>query len=194
MDFNEFTACLKTGANLKLNNSLFYYCCGRDATPIISFKGQYQIYVYVDNLKQPRQEFEAVIKTLFSRLCNFDFKLVKNERLQGDELFFKCENAQLSKWQAQSGDSFFLLYLQGDATTVYQSLYFNQGCLPKCICNYRYEMPNRALLQKAESMVEYVFGHCFSCGYQLISQHHYYGDYAFNQEVKVGLYVKTADV
>lgn len=49
-----------------LANSLFYYCCGNDATPIIAFKDQYPLYVYVDTVGYGGGDFnEELKKTLF---------------------------------------------------------------------------------------------------------------------------------
>ncbi len=156
-----------------LKNSLFYYCCGKDPSPIIAFKDQFPLYVYVD-----KKDFSS---ELFDILQKEHLTFIKKEIINNSI------NSILTKWKYKD-NTFFLLYIQYDACKTYKILYGD--FFPKCICNYRYELPNRYILEVAEKNVKYILGHCFNKDYVVDKYYDYYGDYSFNQKVKIPFYKK----
>ena len=155
-----------------LKNSLFYYCSGKDVTPILAFKGDYPLYVYADLVNYGRGGFNELIGELLKRLKKASFYLLEEKKLLNGEFSFEYEQAHLSKWKDENNKEFYLLFIQGDAVNVFNGIYYcdMKETLPKCICNYRYEMNNRAQLQKAEKKVQFVLGHCFNENFAKIKE------------------------
>ena len=158
-----------------LQESMFYYCCGKDPSPIIEFKEQYPLYIYVDKRNYSEE--------LYDRLTKQSFKLnIKKELFIDDFLF-----TSFTEWSYNS-NKFYLIYIQDDACKVFKNIY--KSILPKCICNYRYEMTNRHVLETAEHKVSYILGHCFNEDFIKVKEIDYYGDYNFNRKTKITLHKK----
>ena len=162
-----------------LSNSLFYYCCGKDPSPIYAFKDKMLLYVYVD-----KKNFE---QELINRLINSGYTLKENRKVFTDNF----QSSSLYKFIIKD-KTIYLLYIQGDACAVYKTLFKN--CIPLCICNYRYEMANRTILEKVENEVMFIMGHCFNKNYTLVEEYDYFGDYSFNKKIKISLFKKEVTV
>lgn len=158
-----------------LSNSLFYYCCGKDPSPIYAFKDKMVLYIYVDKKNLSHE--------LINRLINNGYILQENKIIDNDNF----QSTSLYKFTIKD-KNIYLLYIQGDACDVYKMLFNN--CVPLCICNYRYEMTNRAILEKAETEVMFIMGHCFNKNYVLVDEYDYFGDYSFNKKIKISLFKK----
>lgn len=184
-----------------LANSLFYYCCGSDATPIIAFKDQYPLYVYVDTVGYGGGDFNEEVKRLYSRLKKSGLKKIEfihDGARYGKQLPWEdgskpvIKQSELSRWMSEEGNDFYLLYVQGDAYTVYSKLYDDNErgiILPKCICNYKYEVTpsfrndivccssseSWRLLTEIEKQVEYVMGESKDKFYKEVARFKYYG-------------------
>ena len=162
-----------------LKSSLFYYCCGKDITPICAFKNQYPLYVYADKLSTSRP-LDSTLEELYSRLKKQGFDMDGNHEPVNYDF---CVSAYLSKWK----QGFYLLYLQGDAVNVYKGLYVNT--MPKCIANCYYELGSRShFLRPYESKVSYILGHCFYPSFEKIASYDYLGDYKKSPDEKVFLF------
>ena len=55
-----------------LQESMFYYCCGKDPSPIIEFKEQYPLYIYVDKRNYSEELYDRLTKQ------NFKLSIKKN--------------------------------------------------------------------------------------------------------------------
>lgn len=152
-----------------LKESLFYYCAGKDPSPIIAFKTNFPLYVYVDKKDYSNE--------LYKRLSNHNFKLIEKQEI--------LPNTTLSVWKYNE-NTFYLIYAQNDASMAFKKIYDN--IIPKCVCNYRYELSNRSLLQQIEKRADYILGHCFDDKFIVVDEIQYYGDYSFNKDVKIKLY------
>ena len=152
-----------------LKESLFYYCCGKDPSPIIAFKNNYPLFVYADKKDYSHE--------LFKRLNKYHFNLIEKQEIS--------TNTTLSLWK-YNDDTFYLIYAVNDASKAFKEIY--DDVIPKCICNYRYELTNRHILQNAEINTQYILGHCFDENFIVVDEILYYGDYNFNKEIKIKLY------
>ena len=47
-----------------LEASLFYYCSGKDPTPVVAFGAEYPLYVYVDSLVYQRKDPDGTLQEL----------------------------------------------------------------------------------------------------------------------------------
>lgn len=116
------------------------------------------------------------------------------------------KQSELSRWLSGEENDFYLLYVQGDAYTVYSELYDDNGrgaILPKCICNFLYEvMPSCGivcydiqtsweLLTKIEKQVEYVMGERKDKSYKEIARFKYYGGYRDTESCTIPLFKRT---
>ena len=168
-----------------LENSLFYYCCGKDITPICAFKNQYPLYIYADKLSSSRT-LDGTVTELYSRLQNQGFDMDGAHKFISYDF---CSGAYLSKWK----QGFYLLYLQGDAVNIYRGLYKDK--LPKCIANCYYELGSRAYyLKPVESKVSYILGHCFYPSFEKIASYDYLGDYEKSSDEKVFLFENRSEL
>jgi hypothetical protein len=183
-----------------LANSLFYYCSGSDATPIIAFGERYPLYIYVDTVQYDNGDFYKATEKLYLRLKEAGFLKTDYVHKEG----FDRKNNQskpiikrldLTRWSSMDSGSFNLLYAQGDAPTVYCKLYSDvdrgghcNWIQPKCVCNYKYEiMPSveveclngnsKGILHHVEKRVEYIMGQANSEHYKKVGEYKYYGDY-----------------
>ena len=170
-----------------LGQSLFYYCSGKDPTPIITFGAKIPMYVYVDSLEIPKNDFKNTVRELYRRLKN-KFSLAKICNLKCTERLQKTEKAELTLWNTSLGESFVLLYIQGDASKTFESIYREESgnyIVPRYVCNYRYELYDLGILKTVEKRVEYIMGHCFDPKYRCVAEYDYYGDYDTDCKVKL---------
>lgn len=196
IDYSEIRMLIESGLpNSKLDfileKSLYYYCCGKDPTPIISFKSKFPLYVYADIIDYGVGDFQDETGELYRRLLSNSLRRDDVRKLMLPEF----KNAELTIWRTIIGKQFALLYVQGDAKKVFTRLYGNEGrqLLPKCICNYRYEITDgtsktREYLYEIEKKVEYVMGYHYSDSYRKIRGYPYLGDYTLEHKVEVDLY------
>ena len=166
-----------------LEKSLFYYCCGKDITPILAFKDKYQLYIYDDILKYKNYQKET--EQLYDRLISEGF-ILKYQKdvsiIQGNSFF---ENATFTIWQTTDNKFFSLLYIQEDCVKVFKALFFRDYLIyPKCITNIRYELTT-SFFNQIEKEVEYVLGYCFSKNHIAIGEVCYKGDYGKEKVVKL---------
>lgn len=179
-----------------LGSSLFYYCCGKDPSPIIAFGSSYPLYIYSDIVDYGSGSFDLATTKLFLRICDAGYVLVKSRKLQCAGLSNNVTNAVLTLWKthrygfplfSRENTTFCLLYVQSDAVKTFRNVYHdidkggnNNYILPKCICNYRYELVGRSdtkFLTCLLNKVEYVFGHCYNDKYKCVAEYDYFGDY-----------------
>lgn len=166
-----------------LGQSLFYYCSGKDPTPIAAFGAKTPLYVYVDINK----DFVTGTQELYDRLKNLNFYHIESHALRTTGRLQKAKNAELTLWNTDKGESFILLFVQGDAIEGFKSIYTDSinYIQPKCICNCRYELNDLDVFYQLEKRVEYILGHCYNPKYRCIQEYDYLGDYA---SFKVGLF------
>lgn len=165
-----------------LAQSLFYYCCGKDPTPIIAFGSEYPLYVYSDIINYGDGDFDNETGMLYIRLCNEGYILVERRKFVHWENF---KNVDITLWKTSQNKLFSLVYLQSDSVKVFQKVYSdstNNYIQPKCICNYRYEFSDQysyqdsySFFQQIEKRTEYILGHCSNNKYKCVSEHDYYG-------------------
>ena len=162
-----------------LNNSLFYYCCGKDPTPVAAFGAKFPLYVYSDLLNYGRGNFTQETQTLYLRLKNLNFTFL------GARSFLINENrAELTLWKSLQNEEFFILYVAGDAVKTYTQIYgLNVAYThPKCVCNMRYEM-NASFFSKVENATDYIMGYCFNKEFAPLTTYPYLGDYGKEKSV-----------
>ena len=164
-----------------LAQSLFYYCCGKDSTPIVHFGADYPLYIYSDTLFGENSDNE--IEELYRRIQNKGFILVETEKFKK---WKNVDNVYLSLWLTLDNRYFSLIYVQNDAEETFRKIYSdnNNYIQPKCICNYRDEgvFP---FISQIEKRAEYIFGYCFNGKYKSIAEYDYYGDYEKNSKVEL---------
>ena len=157
-----------------LSHSLFYYCTGKDPSPIIAFEAQFPLYIYVDLCTDP--------DLLYRRLSDRGFLL-------RDSGYIEKHLCAISVWTGENDRPFGLLYVQGNANDVFLNLYSDKTdgsfnlLLPKAVCNQRYEMPNReyTVFPSIEKRAEYIIGYCFNSKYRRVGLIDYFGDYGDNE-------------
>ena len=156
-----------------LKNSLFYYCSGKDITPILALKDRCSVFVYVDKLSG--KDFEEIIQKLFANIQKHNCVLEKKESINIETEF---KNAILSQWKSENCEKLLFLYVKGDAIKVFKSLYELNGVVvvPKCICNIKYEM-NTSYFLKIEKNIDFIMGHCYSKNHSEFLEFEYKGDY-----------------
>lgn len=166
-----------------LGNSLFYYCCGKDPTPVIAFGSQYPLYIYVDN---DATELQTTVNILNGRIQAKNYSIVESRFIPRAKWHGACI---ITKWSDQCGKCFFLIYFQEDAEKIFSRVYGYEinYVQPKCICNIRHNLRKMGIISQLEKRVQWIMGHCYNEKYYEESQHPYYGDY---QEGKVSLYCR----
>lgn len=171
-----------------LGQSLFYYCCGQDPTPIAAFGGGYPLYVYADNLTFGITDFESALRRLYDRLSEAKFLLKMKYTLKQVGRMRCAKNAEITLWRTPKREYFLLMYIQSDADKAFRSIYGENSnyIQPKCICNYRYEM-DASFFAPIEKLAQYIMGHCHNDKYRLIGEYDYLGDYGSGEQ-KVPLY------
>ena len=161
-----------------LSHSLFYYCSGKDPSPIIAFEDQFPLYIYADLRTEP--------EALYQRLSERGFTLM-------DSKIGENHSCAISVWTGESGRPFGLLYVQDNANSTYLTLFSDTNdqtynlLLPKAVCNQRYGMPNweYTVLPSIEKRTEYIIGYCFNSKYRQIGYIDYYGDYGSDSGIAV---------
>lgn len=175
-----------------LRQSLFYYCSGKDPTPIAAFGAKIPLYVYVDSFIYMKNDFFTEKAELYKRLIRLNFSLSKKIALKLRGRLKAGENAELTIWKTAQGANFALLFVQGDAEETFKSIYRGSKngnyIKPRYVCNYRYELRDKVILEQLEKRAEYIMGHCFEPNFRCIGEYGYYGDYSFGDTVKVKLY------
>ena len=175
---NNFTAALESGRMSEeekdlLGQSLFYYCSGTDPSPIVALGSTVPLYVYVDSFVYIRNGFTAESKELYSELEKTKFKKQTKLTLPSKGRLAKSQNAELTLWKTAEGEHFLLLFVQADAVEGYQSIYGNSDMnyiQPAYVCNYRYELRERGILDQLEKRVQYILGHCFDPKYRRVGE------------------------
>lgn len=165
-----------------LAQSLFYYCCGKDPTPVISFGAEYPLYIYSDIVNYGEGDFEIETKQLYRRLNDAGYKMVDILNLTKTRRWKDVENIALTQWRTPQNTVFYLVYVQNDAVKTFTKVYSDNSnyIQPKCICNYRYEFSEQDsyhFFNTVEKRTEYIFGYCSNHKYKLIGEYDYYGDY-----------------
>ena len=158
-----------------LSDSLFYYCAGKDPSPIIAFYKDYPLFIYSDLLKHRENWRDETVGVLFRRLREHGFTVseVEYANLLDGGVTALCE---------KEGASLLILYIRGDAWRCYKEIY-GEEYLPSCIANYRYEM-NSAPFGGYERLVKRIIGHAFTGVHRVALEIPYFGDYQ-GEAVKV---------
>jgi len=161
--------------------SLFYYCCGEDPTPVFAFGGEFALYVYSDIVDYGIGQLNTAVEALNERIQQKGYKL----------LFSRLVNTKtaLMQWEAQDGRCFCVLYIQGDSAKTYSGLYgaidaggHKNYIIPKCICNFRHELSyEHSAMQQAEKRASMILGYCYSDNYAPVAQYEYFGDYGHEE-------------
>lgn len=166
-----------------LTKSLFYYCAGKDITPIVNLSDKVKLFIFADLMKG--KEFNSELQVLYNRIKSANFHMMRVEMF---DLGGKYK-AQLSMWENENV-IFYLLYVLGDANKVYRQIYYGENILiPKYICNIKYEMDTSFFLT-IEKEVEYILGHVYSDNFVCDDVFEYKGDYSI-KENRVCLYKKN---
>ena len=175
-----------------LEKSLYYYCSGKDATPISVFGTDIEMYVYSDSFVYMDQDFDHAKDTLYKRINKLGFSLETTESVQPKGNLGECVHAELTLWKNERRKYFTLLYTQSDSVKCFERLYITKDhniIQPKAFCNYRYELPRRGILEQTEKNSQYILGHCFDPNFSCIGTYPYLGDYTFgSSNIKVNLY------
>ena len=175
---NNFVASLESGRLSEaekdlLGQSLFYYCSGNDPSPIVAFGSEIPLYVYVDSFVYIRESFSEKAKELYSRLDKNKLKKKASVTPKLSGRLKTAYNAELSLWESNDGNAFLLLFVQADAIDGYKSIYGSSEMnyiQPKYVCNYRYELRDRGILDQLEKRVQYILGHCHNSKYRLVGE------------------------
>ena len=178
---------LNCSQTILLEESLFYYCCGKDPSPISAFGSSFPLYVYVDSFIYVNESFDDALKILYERIEDLNFKLKSNDVLKPKGRIKRAINAQLSIWENEKREEFALLYLQADAIEGFIDLYESEVSYltPRCICNFLYEMRTIGVLARIERDAEYIFGYSFNKSHCQIGEYPYLGDYGKEQKIKL---------
>lgn len=173
-----------------LAQSLFYYCCGKDPTPIISFGSDYPLYIYSDIINYGFGDYKAETEELYQRLNRAGYEMMDTHNLAKSKRWNGVENIVLTQWMTPQKAIIYLIYVQNDAEETFRKIYSDNGnyIQPKCICNYRYEFINpnsQGLINTIEKRTEYIFGYCSNQKYKSIGEYDYYGDYDDNAKVQL---------
>ena len=173
---------------IALNDSVYYYCAGKDPTPIFALNDRHSVFVYADIIGYGHGDYFEETEHLYRRLIKKGYTLLYKIPLQSLG-GFAIKNATATLWQ-NGNKNFALIYLQGDAGAMFNSLY--NEVLPKCIVNIRYEFNGRqgqlSRLKNCENEVDFVMGYCFNSEYRIVEEFDYYGDYG---EKRIKFFSKT---
>ena len=169
-----------------LGNSLFYYCSGKDPTPVIAFGADYPLYIYSDT----DPDFISLTSGLYRRLQESGFKLIDSRSFRGGGRWEHAPDMDAAQWEAADGNAFCVLCLQNDAEDSFQHIYRDMSNFiqPKCICNVRYEFfdtHSADFFQQIEKRTEYILGYCYSNKHKEVCEYRYYGDYGQEEAVKL---------
>ena len=181
-------------ARALLEKSLFYYCSGKDPTPIAAFGAKIPLYIYVDSFIFMQGSFEEETKTLYDRLEKLGFRLDDKRELRHARRWESTRKAELTLWQDGAGEAFLLLFVKGDAIKVFQSIYGDPENFvqPESFCNFRYELPGAEALRQAERGARNVLGYCFDLNFQCVGEFAYHGDWDDREACKVKWFQRVA--
>lgn len=179
---------LGKNTRLLLENSFFYYCSGNDPSPIFAFGAKFPLYIYVDSYIFMRENYTDASEWLYKKLIELKFILKEKYTLESNGRFKKCETKeiQLTLWEDYKHDKFYLLYIQADAIKTCSNLFkYNYGyILPKCVCNYRYELSKEyTILDTIEKKVPFIFGYAYGNNYKSIGQYPYIGNFGGSDQI-----------
>ena len=176
-----------------LGDSLFYYCCGSDPTPIISLNREYKLIIYVDNTRYASGDTQTQSDCLYQKLEKEGFGRV--EVSVDEDVAPLPEDAELTVWEHEDDEEqIILLYLYDDAERGFKRIYSDRDnyIQPQCICNYRYEYVGgnnfRPFMERIEKRVEYILGHCFNDKYALVEKINYCENGDCDSSEKIQLY------
>ena len=200
-DLEELCTALESGTHSPalsqlMRESLYYYCSGKDATPISVFGARIPLYVYSDSFIYMRTDFDGAVTELYGKIKKLGNSLKERHRLRTIGFLRECEQAEITLWSNGTEEAFALLYTKSDAVKCFSELYKNEKdgiSTPKCFCNYRYEMHRRGILEQAEKHAQYILGHCFDSSFRPVGEYDYIGDYKFGAAPKVTLYGRSQD-
>ena len=110
-----------------LAQSLFYYCCGTDPTPIAAFGSDYPLYIYSDIINYGKGgSFEEETSLLFQRISKANNRLVKTRQLKKEGRLCDAKDVVLTMWEDQQKNAcFYLLYVQMDAVKTFHTVYYD---------------------------------------------------------------------
>lgn len=173
-----------------LAQSLFYYCCGKDPTPIISFGSDYLLYIYSDIIDYGLGDFKTETEELYNRLDHAGYKILDIRDLTKSKRWKDVGNVILTQWLTPQKTTLFLIYIQNDAVETFKKIYHDNSnyIQPKCICNYRCEFSEQQsydFFNTIEKRTEYILGYCENHKYKLIGEYMYQGDYECGTKVKL---------
>jgi hypothetical protein len=177
-----------------LGNSLFYYCCGRDPTPVAAFGANIPLYIYCDILGCGQEDFQAATKTLHERLEKLNFTLQERRLVDNPRILGNAKRGEIFAWKTQQDEEFYLAYIQNDAFNTYANVYYDKynanSIKPLCICNCKNEFldpNNRELFLAIETRIEFILGECLvdnkNVIYRKIGSFKYYGDFGPDDDV-----------
>ena len=177
-----------------LGQSMFYYCCGKDPSPIVAFREDIPLYIYADIVNYGLGDFAEETEALYEKLKGHHFVLQEMRNLRCTGKLEHAKQAVLTCWKGVSQNPFYLLYVQCDAKKAFEGIYRDDYyrdynyIQPKYICNYSYEMEqeNVSFFNVIEKRVQYIMGHCHNDKYRRIGEFDYLGDaVAIKSEVKL---------
>lgn len=180
---NDLNKEIKTPELIKLlKDSLFYYCAGKDPSPVINYYEMFPMFVYSDSFIYMKKDYEKETRILYNRLLDKGFLMINKEEIK---LVNYDTKATLSKW-TKGDKEFLILYVLGDSWKTFNNIYNNRYSyiIPKCMCNIKYEM-NTSVWTNIEKETEYILGHCYNNYFSKVSEGKYYGDYS---ATKISLY------
>lgn len=201
-DITELCTALESGTvspalSRLIRDSLYYYCSGKDATPVSVFGAGIPLYVYSDSFVYMRTDFDGAASELYRNIKKMGNTLEYRRQLSSTGFLRQCERAEITLWSTDTQETFALLYTKSDAIKCFSELYVNDNdgiTPPKCFCNYRYEMPRRGILEQAEKRAQFILGHCFDSSFRPVGEYDYMGDYKFgSSKTKVTLYERSRD-
>ena len=166
-----------------LANSTFYYCCGRDITPIIAFSHACSLFVYSDIIDYGSGNFKDNLSEIYQRLYNKGFLLKAKKELNEPSYNKKAE---ITEWADDKDKTFYLLFVECDSRILFRKLYSekNNFIQPKCICNYRNEFSDGInTLNDIEKRAEFILGHCSNDKYEIVCDYTYHGDYGTQEKI-----------
>lgn len=179
-----------------LTNSCFYYCAGRDITPIMALENYIHSFIYCDNCMY--QKYDESLYIFKQKLRINDY--IEIQKINIDLEYFKLNNENMEKiirslemqpfdtllskgefsiWE-KNGHLYSIFYLCWDDICVWNNLYKKHLIYPTVICNIA---PESSLLRwdscDENNLPKYVigYGHHISESYNVIGEVEYFGDY-----------------
>lgn len=144
-----------------MGNSLLYYCCGADISPVIAYGAKIPLYVYNNSGREDK--YADLMNTMIERgFLPEENRLLENE--QKIPMF-------ASKWFNKNGFYVRILYTYEPLEKMFHNLYVDTtghiGIIrPKYVCNLGYAFNEKIskktqkLLKQIERQAEYIIGFC----------------------------------